>query len=88
MTLISKDQFDPDIPICQKHNYKGYNCPMCRADEIAHYEQIKLAAIELSNKFEALLMACEVTEVYQLLPFLFKEAKESLTTFKTLVNNK
>lgn len=88
MTFFPPDHDNPFTPLCTKHNFRGYNCPMCQAEEIGHYEQIKISAIDLSNKLEALLIACEVTEVKQLLPFLFNDAQKSLFNFKKLIKEK
>lgn len=85
MTLISPDQYDPNIPVCEKHNFRGYHCVMCWAEEMIHFENFKQISIQLSEKVEGLLIAIDTTETKNLFPIIYKEAKDKLEEFKKMI---
>lgn len=85
MTFFDPDFANPDIPVCEKHNFKGYQCFMCRAEEISKNESITLIAYDMANKLETLLIACKTTNAHILFPFSFEDATRTLQTFKELM---
>lgn len=83
MDLTSQENNYPsNLPVCEKHNFRGHFCLLCYGEEILAFENLKHISSTMASKLETLLLAIEITETSNLFPDSYRAAKEVLEEFK------